>query len=104
GAGGTGGTRLRQAPPSTSAAGTPRDWSIVSMMSPYSSAVCSRRLVSRHDASKRSPSNTPIFVFVLPTSATSSIGGPPLDQLARTGGPTASSVLTAPASTRVTEP
>src|SRR5215510_16575242 len=56
-----------------SAARTPRDPSIVSMKSPYSSAVCSRRLVMRHEVTRRSPSNTPIFVLVLPTSATSSM-------------------------------
>src|SRR5439155_7054001 len=45
----------------------------VSMNTPYSSAVCSRRLVRTQDTRSRSPSKTPIFVLVLPTSATSSM-------------------------------
>src|SRR5262245_10871820 len=50
-----------------------RERSSVSMNMPYSSAVCSRRVVRRHDTRSRSPSNTPTFVLVLPTSSTSSI-------------------------------
>src|SRR5262249_25775604 len=61
----------------------PRVWRNVSMTSPYSSAVCSRRLVIRHELTRRGPSNTPIFVLVLPTSPTSSMlisrGRLPLD-------------------------
>src|ERR1700730_6641849 len=45
------------------------------MKTPYSSAVCSRRVVSRHDTRRRDPLKTPILVLVLPTSMTSSIGG-----------------------------
>src|SRR5215470_8305255 len=45
------------------------------MKTPYSSAVCSRRVVRRHDTSRRAPSKTPILVLVFPTSMTSSIGG-----------------------------
>ena len=94
------------------------------MKSPYSSAVCSRRLVRRHETSRRSPSNTPIFVLVFPTSATSSIrasswfigapgGGPsprgpaahtalpPLSPHVRAGGVVE---LTAPATTRLIVP
>src|SRR5262245_22424960 len=59
--------------PWMAATGMPRVWRNVSMTSPYSSAVCSRRLVMRHEVTRRGPSNTPIFVLVLPTSATSSM-------------------------------
>src|SRR5438552_7435639 len=60
--------------PRMSGARMPRVCSSVPMNSPYSSAVCSRRLVRRQDARRRAPSNTPILVLVFPTSATSSMG------------------------------
>src|SRR5207247_627523 len=53
----------------------PRVLSSVWMKTPYSSAVCSRRVVRRHDTSRRGPLKTPIFVLVLPTSMTTIIGG-----------------------------
>src|SRR5256712_1456125 len=68
----TGGTTLESATPSIWRGSMPRVRSRVSMKRPYSSAVCSRRLVSRHDTRRRSPSYTPTFVLVLPTSSTSS--------------------------------
>src|SRR5262245_24901973 len=43
------------------------------MKTPYSSAVCSRRVVSRHETRSREPLNTPTLVLVLPTSMTSSM-------------------------------
>src|SRR5512132_3316019 len=70
----TGGTTFEMAMPWMAAGRIPRVCRSVSMNNPYSSAVCSRRLVSRHETSRRCSSNTPIFVLVLPTSATSSIG------------------------------
>src|SRR5207247_9274189 len=69
----TGGTTFEMATPWMSLAGIPRARRRVSMNTPYSSAVCSRRLVRTQDTRSRSCSKTPIFVFVLPTSATSSM-------------------------------
>src|SRR5204863_9866048 len=69
----TGGMTLEIAMPRMPRGSMPRVRNSVSTKSPYSSAVCSRRLVSRQDTSRRSPSYTPIFVLVLPTSRTSSI-------------------------------
>src|SRR5262245_15638229 len=43
------------------------------MNTPYSSAVCSRRLVRRHETKRRRPSKTPTPVLVFPTSITSSM-------------------------------
>src|SRR6267143_1841083 len=73
----TGGTTFEMATPRIWAGSIPRVRSSVSMKRPYSSAVCSRRLVSRHDTRSRSPSYTPTFVLELPTSSTSSISGDP---------------------------
>src|SRR5713226_1953393 len=73
----TGGTTFEIATPWRTDGWMPRVRSSVSKRIPYSSAVCSRRLVSRQDARSRSPSKTPILVLVLPTSATRSIGDPP---------------------------
>src|SRR5437899_9869309 len=61
------------ATPWMSPTGIPRARRSVSINTPYSSAVCSRRLVRTQDTRSRSRSKTPIFVFVLPTSATSSM-------------------------------
>src|SRR2546428_1599235 len=69
----TGGTTFEMATPWMAAGRIPRVCRSVPMNNPYSSAVCSRRLVRRHETSRRCPSNTPIFVLVLPTSATSSM-------------------------------
>src|SRR5207249_10490362 len=69
----TGGTTFEIAMPWMSLAEIPRARRSVSMNTPYSSAVCSRRLVRTQDTRSRSPSKTPIFVLVLPTSATSSM-------------------------------
>src|SRR5688572_9065402 len=68
-----GGTTFEIATPVMVAGVSPRVRSSVSMNRPYSSAVCSRRLVSRQEASRRGPSYTPILVLVLPTSMASSI-------------------------------
>src|SRR5215470_17116645 len=54
-----------------------RERSSVSMNMPYSSAVCSRRVVRRHDTRSRSLSKTPTLVLVLPTSSTSSTSDDP---------------------------
>src|SRR3990170_1349741 len=77
----TGGTTFESAMPRMSLAWMPRVRSRVSKKIPYSSAVCSRRLVSRQETRSRGPSKTPIFVFVLPTSATSSMRHPALGDL-----------------------
>src|SRR2546426_4302931 len=69
----TGGTTFEIATPWMSPTGIPRARRSVSMNTPYSSSVCSRRLVRTQDTRSRSRSKTPIFVFVLPTSATSSM-------------------------------
>src|SRR6267142_758297 len=69
------GTTLEMATPVMRCCSMPRVPSSVWMKTPYSSAVCSRRVVRRHDATRRGPLNTPTFVLVLPTSMTSSIGG-----------------------------
>src|SRR5688572_30221665 len=78
----TGGTTFEMATPAICVGWMPRVRSSVSKKMPYSSAVCSRRVVSRHEVTRRAPSYTPIFVFVLPTSVTSSIAHP-LGHLAR---------------------
>src|SRR5215469_11008835 len=65
------------ATPVTRGGSIPRVARSVSMNMPYSSAVCSRRVVSRHETRSRSPSNTPTFVLVLPTSSTSSTSDDP---------------------------
>src|SRR3989442_15032487 len=62
------------ATPWMSPTGIPRARRSVSMNTPYSSAVCSRRLVRTQETRSRSRSKTPIFVLVLPTSATRSMG------------------------------
>src|SRR5574341_2584085 len=80
----TGGTTFEIATPWTSEVWMPRVRSSVSMKRPYSSEVCSRRLVRRQETSSRRASKMPIFVLVLPTSATSSMVRPPL---ARRPGP-----------------
>src|SRR5262249_55185293 len=69
----TGGTTLEIATASMSAGVMPRVRRMASVNTPYSSAVCSRRVVSVHETSTRSPSHTPILVLVLPTSITRSI-------------------------------
>ncbi len=51
--------------------------SIVWVKTPYSSAVCSRRVVSRHEATSRASSYTPSLTLVLPTSTASSISAVP---------------------------
>src|SRR5262252_9164158 len=61
------------ATPVTCGGSTPRVARSVWMKTPYSSAVCSRRVVSRHETRSREPLNTPTLVFVLPTSMTSSM-------------------------------
>src|SRR5262245_7926089 len=68
-----GGTTFEMATPWICRGSIARERSSVSMNMPYSSAVCSRRVVRRHDTRSRSPSNTPTFVFVLPTSSTSNM-------------------------------
>src|SRR3990170_2796979 len=77
----TGGTTFESAMPRMSLAWMPRVRSRVSKKIPYSSAVCSRRLVSRQETRSRGPSKTPILLFVLPTSATSSMRHPALGDL-----------------------
>ncbi len=67
------GTTFEMAMPVMSRVSTPRVRSSVSTNSPYSSAVCSRRVVSDHDTSRRVSSHTPTLVLLLPTSITSSI-------------------------------
>src|SRR6266568_128632 len=67
------GTTLEMATPVMRCCSMPRVPRSVWMKTPYSSAVCSRRVVNRHDASRREPLKTPILVFVLPTSMTSSM-------------------------------
>ncbi len=52
----TGGTTLEIAAPWIVDGAMPRVRSSVSMNRPYSSAVCSRRVVSRHETSNRGPS------------------------------------------------
>src|SRR6266581_2552469 len=69
------GTTLEMATPVMRCCSMPRVPRSVWMKTPYSSAVCARRVVSRHDASRRGPLKTPIFVLVLPTSMTSSMDG-----------------------------
>src|SRR5262245_28783899 len=69
----TGGTTFEMATARICWACSPRVRSRVSMNTPYSSAVCSRRLVSRQEARRRASSKTPITVLVLPTSATSNM-------------------------------
>src|SRR6266850_883051 len=69
------GTTLEMATPVMRCCSMPRVPRSVWMKTPYSSAVCSRRVVSRHDASRRAPLKTPILVLVLPTSMTSSMDG-----------------------------
>src|SRR2546421_617378 len=81
----TGGTTFESATPWRSDGWMPRVRSSVPKKIPYSSAVCSRRLVRRQDTRSRSPSNTPILVLVFPTSATSSIGRPPPGRRRRPG-------------------
>src|SRR5215468_1683650 len=49
------------------------------MKRPYSSEVCSRRLVRRQDAISLAPSCTPTLVLVLPTSSSRSTGDLPRD-------------------------
>ena len=98
----TGGTTLEIDTPWMSAARIPRECRNVSMKSPYSSAVCSRRLVRRHETSRRCPSNTPIFVLVLPTSATSSMSFSPRHRFGARE--PASSGASSPAITRLTVP
>src|SRR6266581_5658062 len=67
------GTTLEMATPVMRCCSMPRVPRSVWMKTPYSSAVCSRRVVNRHDASRREPLKTPILVLVLPTSMTSSM-------------------------------
>ena len=67
------GTTLETATPVMPCCSMPRVARSVWMKTPYSSAVCSRRVVSRHDTSRRGPLKTPILVLVLPTSMTSSM-------------------------------
>src|ERR1700694_4826380 len=69
------GTTLEMATPVMRCCSMPRVPRSVWMKTPYSSAVCSRRVVSRHEASRRGPLKTPILVLVLPTSMTSSMDG-----------------------------
>src|SRR5215831_6345326 len=61
------------ATPVTRGGSIPRVARSVWMNTPYSSAVCSRRVVSRHETRSREPSKTPTLVLVLPTSITSSM-------------------------------
>src|SRR5574342_318441 len=67
------GTTFEMATPVMRCCSMPRVPRSVWMKTPYSSAVCSRRVVSRHDPSSRGPLKTPILVLVLPTSMTSSM-------------------------------
>src|SRR3990170_285926 len=69
----TGGTTFEMATPVMPSCSMPRVLRSVRMKTPYSSAVCSRRVVSLHDASSRGPLKIPILVLVLPTSITSSM-------------------------------
>src|SRR6266536_5527257 len=69
------GTTLEMATPVMRCCSMPRVPRIVWMNTPYSSAVCSRRVVSRQDARRRGPLKTPILVLVFPTSMTSSMDG-----------------------------
>src|SRR5499425_334758 len=61
------------ATPVTRGGSIPRVARSVWMNTPYSSAVCSRLVVSRHETRSREPSKTPTLVLVLPTSITSSM-------------------------------
>src|SRR5438445_10735913 len=62
------GTTLEMATPRISCWVMPRVARMVRMNTPYSSAVCSRRVVRRQDTRSRESWHTPIFVLVLPTS------------------------------------
>src|SRR5256885_659826 len=67
------GTTLEMATPRISCWVMPRVARMVRMNTPYSSAVCSRRVVRRQDTRSRESWHTPIFVLVLPTSMSSSM-------------------------------
>src|SRR3970040_851958 len=67
------GTTFEMATPVMRCGSMPRVLRSVWMKTPYSSAVCSRRVVSLHETSSRGPLKTPILVLVLPTSMTSSM-------------------------------
>src|SRR3990172_5000750 len=69
----TGGTTFEMATPVMPSCSMPRVLRSVRMKTPSSWAVCSRRVVSLHDAAGRGPRKTPILVLVLPTSMTSSM-------------------------------
>src|SRR5438445_6011810 len=67
------GTTLEMATPRISCWVMPRVARMVRMNTPYSSAVCPRRVVRRQDTRSRESWHTPIFVLVLPTSMSSSM-------------------------------
>src|SRR3984893_5743763 len=67
------GTTLEMATPRISCWVMPRVARMVRMNTPYSSAVCSRRVVRRQDTRSRESWHTPIFVLVLPTSMSRSM-------------------------------
>src|SRR5688572_14546915 len=70
----SGGTTLARATPPMSAGATPEPRKRLRTRMPYSSVVCSRRVVSRQCAFSASPSWTPSTVLVLPTSMVRSRG------------------------------
>src|SRR6266542_2139107 len=67
------GTTLEMATPRIFCCSMPRVASRVWMKTPYSSAVCSRRVVSRHETRSFESWQTPILKFVLPTSMSRSM-------------------------------
>src|SRR5262249_7619019 len=69
------GTTLEMATPRISCWLMPRVARMVRMNTPYSSAVCSRRVVRRQDTRIRESWHTPILVLVLPTSMSRSMAG-----------------------------
>ena len=81
----SGGTTLARAIASTPAGSRPEPANRLRTRIPYSSAVCSRRVVSRQWARSSGPSKTPSTVLVLPTSIVSSTcrSGPGRPQPAR---------------------
>src|SRR5688572_22079972 len=77
----SGGTTLASATPPMSSGATPEPRKRLRTRIPYSSVVCSRRVVRRQCAFSASPSWTPRTVLVLPTSMVSS-----RDMVSGTGG------------------
>src|SRR5262245_37176070 len=75
----TGGTTFEMATSVICPGSIPRERRRVWMKRPYSSEVCSRRLVRRQEAISLAPSCTPTLVLVLPTSSSRSTGDLPRD-------------------------